>query len=127
MKRELYRNARALLMPITWDEPFGLVLAEAQACGTPVISFDRGAAREIVSHGRTGFIVTDVESMAQAVSRVGEIDPAACREHVARHFDRSAMATNYLRLYRSIIPARRPAAALAASQFPDPRKSARVG
>jgi glycosyltransferase involved in cell wall biosynthesis len=126
MKRELFRNARALLMPISWDEPFGLVLAEAQACGTPVISFDRGAAPEIVSHGRTGFIVTDVESMVEAVSRVGEIDPAACREHVARHFDRHIMATNYLRLYRSISQARRPAATLAASRFSDPLESTQV-
>lgn len=126
MKRELYRNARVLLMPITWNEPFGLVLAEAQACGTPVISFDRGAAPEIVSHGRTGFIVTDVEAMAEAVSRVGEIDPAACREHVARHFDGPIMANNYLRLYRSITQPRRPALTVAPSQFSDPRESAQV-
>jgi glycosyltransferase involved in cell wall biosynthesis len=126
MKRELYRNARALLVPITWDEPFGLVLAEAQACGTPVITFNRGAAPEIVIHERTGFIVDGPEAMADAVSRVHEIDPLACREHVARRFDGPAMAANYVRLYGSILAPRLAPVNVVASQYPDSRQSVQV-
>ncbi len=103
MKRDLYRDAAALLMPITWDEPFGLVLAEAQACGTPVITFDRGAAPEIVAHGHTGFVVADVEAMTAAVGLLREIDPAACREHVAQSFDSPIMAVNYFDAYESML------------------------
>lgn len=102
-KRALYRKARGLLMPIMWDEPFGLVLAEAQACGTPVVTFRRGAAPEIVLHGRTGFVVEDVEQMAQAVEHLDEIDPAACRAHAEMNFDAPVMAENYLKVYESIL------------------------
>lgn len=103
MKRELYRAASCVLMPITWEEPFGLVLAEAQACGTPVITFDRGAASEIVKDGVTGFVVDSVDEMVAAVARVGEIRPVACRQHVESHFGREAMAEGYLRVYQSIL------------------------
>jgi glycosyltransferase involved in cell wall biosynthesis len=108
MKRELFKAASCVLMPITWEEPFGLVLAEAQACGTPVITFNRGAAAEIVQDGVTGFVVDSVDEMVAAVARVNEIDPVACRQHVERHFDRKAMAESYLRVYQSILE-RRPA------------------
>ncbi|HET9476904.1 MAG TPA: glycosyltransferase family 4 protein [Dehalococcoidia bacterium] len=125
-KRALYRDAHALLMPITWDEPFGLVLAEAQACGTPVITFDRGAAAEIVSHQRTGFVVSDVDAMSEAVPLVKEIDPARCREHVESHFDGPIMARNYLRVYQSIIEDRPLARTVPAPQLPDARRSTQV-
>lgn len=105
-KRELYRNASCVLMPITWEEPFGLVLAEAQACGTPVITFNRGAAAEIVRDGVTGFVVDTVEQMAAAVPRLPEIDPMACRRHVESQFDGHAMAAGYLRMYESILSGR---------------------
>jgi glycosyltransferase involved in cell wall biosynthesis len=108
MKRELYRNASALLMPITWEEPFGLVMAEAQACGTPVICFRRGAAPEIVCDGETGFVVETTDEMVAAVHRTGEIEPSACRENVERRFDSPAMAANYLEVYRRILDAERP-------------------
>ena len=78
-KRELYRRARALLMPIRWTEPFGLVMVESLACGTPVIAFPEGSAPEVVEDGRTGFVVDDEREMAHAIGRLGEIDPAACR------------------------------------------------
>jgi len=127
MKRELYRSAAALLMPITWDEPFGLVLAEALACGTPVITFDRGAAPEIVSHGHTGFVVGNVDQMAGAVRLLPEIDPEACRAHVARHFDGPVMAANYLRLYESVLkPTAHPAPVANMAQSADSRASARL-
>ena len=106
LKRELYRNAYCVLAPIVWDEPFGLVMAEAMACGTPVIAFARGAAPEIVRHGETGFIVGNIDEMTEAVSRVREIDPAACREHVSRKFDAPRMAENYVRLYQEILNGR---------------------
>jgi glycosyltransferase involved in cell wall biosynthesis len=103
LKRDLYRNASALLMPISWEEPFGLVMAEAQACGTPVITFRRGAAPEIVHDGETGFVVDTTDEMAEAVGRIREIDPAACRKNVERRFDAPTMASNYLEVYRRIL------------------------
>jgi glycosyltransferase involved in cell wall biosynthesis len=103
IKRELYKAASCVLMPITWEEPFGLVLAEAQACGTPVIAFGRGAAPEIVLDGVTGFVVDTVDEMVAAVSRVNEISPMACRQHVEANFGREAMAQGYLRVYESIL------------------------
>lgn len=103
LKRQLYKEASCVLMPILWDEPFGLVMAESQACGTPVIVFDRGAAAEIVRHGETGFVVTTVDEMVDAVPRVGEIDPAACRYNVEDNFNASAMADRYLELYEQVM------------------------
>ncbi len=108
LKRELYRAASCVLMPITWEEPFGLVMAEAQACGTPVIAFDRGAASEIVQNGVTGFLVNSVDEMVSAVGRLDEIDPGACRQHMERYFDAHVMADGYLRVYESVLE-RRPA------------------
>jgi glycosyltransferase involved in cell wall biosynthesis len=104
-KRELYREAASLIVPITWEEPFGLVFAEAQACGTPVLTFDRGAAGEIVRHGETGFVVNTTDEMADAVGRLHEIDPAGCRANVAARFDRKSMAEGYVETYRRIIAA----------------------
>jgi glycosyltransferase involved in cell wall biosynthesis len=102
-KRELYRHAAAVLMPIRWEEPFGLVLAEAQACGTPVITFNRGAAPEIVVDGESGFVVDTVDEMVDAVGRLKEIDPEKCRRNVERRFDAPIMARNYLAAYRRIL------------------------
>ncbi len=107
MKRDLYKDAHALLMPITWEEPFGLVFAEAQACGTPVITFGRGAAPEIIRHGQTGFVVDTIDEMVEAVDSVSEIDPAACRENVERRFDAPIMAANYMSVYRRILESER--------------------
>jgi glycosyltransferase involved in cell wall biosynthesis len=103
LKRELYRSAFCVLMPIMWDEPFGLVLTEAMACGTPVIVFNRGAAVEIVENGETGFLVDNVDEMARAVDRVSTIDPAYCRAHVKRRFDAPVMARRYVDIYRSML------------------------
>ena len=103
LKRELYRNAYCLLMPITWDEPFGLVLTEAMACGTPVIAFRRGAVPEIVRDGETGFIVDTVEEMAEALEMAPHIDPWACREQVVQKFDAPVMAESYVRMYKAIV------------------------
>jgi glycosyltransferase involved in cell wall biosynthesis len=98
-KAELYAGARALLMPIRWAEPFGLVMTEAMACGTPVIAFREGSAPELVLHGETGFIVDDEHEMAAAVGRLGEIDPARCRASARQRFDVSVVAESYERAY----------------------------
>jgi len=102
-KRELYRKARCLLLPLLWDEPFGLVMIEAMACGTPPIVFPRGAAPEIIENGRTGFLVNDVVEMAEAVRRVREIDPSRCREAVQDRFSPAVLAERYMAIYRRIL------------------------
>lgn len=101
-KRRLLAGARVLLMPLLWDEPFGLVMTEAMACGTPVIAFRRGAAPEIVDDGVTGFLVEDLDEMALAISCLSSIDAAACRRRVEEHFGPSALADRYLSLYQRI-------------------------
>jgi glycosyltransferase involved in cell wall biosynthesis len=103
LKRRLYRDAAALLLPLQWEEPFGLVMIEAMACGTPVIAFPRGAAPEIVTHGETGFLVDGVEEMAAAVLRLGSIDPSVCRASVEARFDTAVMTDRYVDLYERIL------------------------
>jgi glycosyltransferase involved in cell wall biosynthesis len=104
-KRDLYRRARGLLMPIRWPEPFGLVMIEAMACGTPVIAFPEGSVPELIRNGETGFVVDDEDAMAQAVERLGEIDPAHCRAVTEERFGVDAVVERYEALYRSVIPA----------------------
>jgi len=107
LKRELYRDAACVLLPIQWDEPFGLVMPEAMACGTPVVVFNRGAAPEIVEHGETGFVVDTVDEMVDAVGRVQIIEPAFCRARAEQRFDAPIMAKRYLDIYESIIAVER--------------------
>jgi glycosyltransferase involved in cell wall biosynthesis len=99
-KRGLYAAARGLLMPIRWPEPFGLVMVEAMACGTPVIAFPEGAAPELVIEGETGFLVDDEDAMARAIGRLGAIDPARCRSATDERFGVDAVARGYERVYR---------------------------
>ncbi len=94
------RGAVALLNPITWTEPFGLVMIEAMACGTPVIAFHSGAAPEIVTHGRTGFLCRDVGDAVHALRSVAELDRAACRAVVEGRFSARRMTRDYVSLYR---------------------------
>jgi glycosyltransferase involved in cell wall biosynthesis len=101
-KRELYKSAKCVLMPLTWDEPFGLVMPEAMACGTPVIAFRRGSAPELIVHGKTGFVVDTVEEMADAVEECANIDPFACRAHVAAAFSPRTMARAYVSIYEDL-------------------------
>jgi glycosyltransferase involved in cell wall biosynthesis len=98
-KRELYTGARALLMPIRWAEPFGLVMVEAMACGTPVIAFAEGSAPEVVIDGETGFVVEDEAAMAKAVGRLDEIDRRRCRASVRERFDVPLVVERYERVY----------------------------
>jgi len=101
-KAGLYVAARALLMPIRWPEPFGLVMTEAMACGTPVIAFPEGSASEIVLDGETGFVVEDEHAMAEAIGRLDEIDPGRCRESAKERFDVAAVAEAYEKAYEAV-------------------------
>lgn len=103
LKRKLLAGAYSLLLPICWEEPFGLAVVEAMACGTPVIAFARGAAGELVVDGETGFLVQDVDGMVKAIHRVDSIDPWRCRCHVAENFSAQRMAEVYLTLYERIL------------------------
>jgi glycosyltransferase involved in cell wall biosynthesis len=102
-KLDLLANAEALLNPIRWPEPFGLVMIEALACGTPVLSFAEGAAPEIVEHGRSGFLCEDEDDMAAAVDLVPSLDRANCRARVEAAFTTDRMVRDHLTLYRRII------------------------
>src|SRR5260370_15195826 len=94
-KMDLLSRARGLLNPIQWDEPFGMVMIEAMALGCPVIAFDRGAAPDIVAHGRTGFLVEGVHGMVDCIARIDELDRVAVHAHPAPHFTPPAMARKY--------------------------------
>jgi glycosyltransferase involved in cell wall biosynthesis len=102
-KDRFLRNAAALLFPIRWPEPFGLVMGEALACGTPVIALRDGSVPEVIEHGRTGFICDSEEEMVAAVSRLDEIDRACCRAEAERRFSPVAMARAYERVYRDLL------------------------
>lgn len=100
-----YQTAAALLFPIQWEEPFGLVMIEAMSCGTPVIAYNRGSVPEIVIDGKTGFIVDPdlgVDGLVAAVKRIGEIDRKACRKHVERHFSLAVMIDGYQKIYKKV-------------------------
>jgi glycosyltransferase involved in cell wall biosynthesis len=95
--------ARALLHLINFDEPFGLSVIEAMACGTPVIAMNRGSMAELIEHGVTGFLVDDLDGAARAIARIDDIDRAACRAAVAARFTVDRMADRYLSLYLQLI------------------------
>jgi glycosyltransferase involved in cell wall biosynthesis len=101
-KQEFLGNAAALLFPITWPEPFGLVLIEAMACGTPVIAYDNGSVREIIEDGVTGFIVSNEAEAVRALHRVGTLNRHRIRAEFERRFTARRMAKNYLSLYRGL-------------------------
>src|SRR5437763_16492605 len=105
-------RARAVVFPIQWEEPFGLVMAEANACGTPVLAFPRGAVPEVIADGETGFLCADAAAMSEAVGRVEEIDPHACRARVEKMFSAQAMTAGYEDVYARVLahsPRPRPA------------------
>src|SRR6266498_1133802 len=96
-------NAYALLSPIDWPEPFGLVMIEAMACGTPVIAYDRGSVPEIMEEGHTGFIVEELEDAVEAVRRVAKLSRKRCREVFEQRFTATRMADDYVRVYERLI------------------------
>ena len=105
-KSEFIGNARALLFPIDWPEPFGLVMIEAFACVTPVIAWDRGSVREVIDHGITGFIVNDAASALAALDAVSALDRHRIRATFDRRFSASTMARNYLGVYTRLLQSR---------------------
>jgi glycosyltransferase involved in cell wall biosynthesis len=102
-KGEFLGNARALLFPIDWPEPFGLVMIEAMACGTPVIAYPNGSVPEILEHGVTGFIVESIEAAAEAVEAAKSLDRARIRERFEKRFTAERMTQDYLAVYRGLL------------------------
>jgi glycosyltransferase involved in cell wall biosynthesis len=102
-KNDFLGNASALLFPIAWPEPFGLVMIEAMACGTPVIAFRHGSVAEVIREGVNGFIVNNLAQAVQAVGRIDEIDRAGCRRIFERSFTAARMAQDYLRIYKETV------------------------
>jgi glycosyltransferase involved in cell wall biosynthesis len=103
VKLELYRRARCTLFPIHWPEPFGLVMIESLAAGTPVIAFRRGSVPEVIEHGRTGFIVENVDEMVEAARHLDEIDPAECRRAVEERYGVERFVAAHEEAYRKLL------------------------
>ena len=119
-RSEFLKNAKALLFPILWEEPFGMVMIEAMSSGTPVIAYNRGSVSEVIRDGVTGFIIDPdnvrrpgkgswiikeqgIAGLAEAVKRIGQIDRAVCRKHVEDNFTIEKMIDNYENIYKKII------------------------
>jgi glycosyltransferase involved in cell wall biosynthesis len=109
-KVELLQNARATLFPIEWEEPFGLVMIESMACGTPVIATRWGAVPEVIEHGRSGIIVDDYRIIPVALEEADKLDPFDIRRYVEQEFSPERMVSDYLSVYRTFIERRRAAA-----------------
>lgn len=102
-KNKLLKNAKGLLLWLNWEEPFGLVMVEAMATGTPVIVTSRGSAPELIKNGKTGFLVKSVDEMEKRLSDVDKIKPADCRTHVYQYFSREKMAADYTGLMERLV------------------------
>jgi glycosyltransferase involved in cell wall biosynthesis len=107
-KVALLQHARATLFPIEWEEPFGLVMIESMACGTPVIATRWGAVPEVIEDGRSGIIVDDHREMAGALADADRLEPLECRRYVEEHFSAERMVADYLAAYEAVL-ARAPA------------------
>jgi len=102
-KKQLLADAKALLFPIDWPEPFGMVMLEAMASGTPVIAFNHGSVPEVIDHGKTGFIVDSVKKAAEALANIHLINRDDCREAFETRFSATVMTQNYIRLYEKAV------------------------
>jgi glycosyltransferase involved in cell wall biosynthesis len=102
-KSDFLGNAAAFLFPIQWPEPFGIVMIEALACGTPVIAYRQGSVPEVLKDGVTGFIVDGIKGAVDALQSLGTIDRQACRKHFERHFSDHRMAAQYLTIYEKLV------------------------
>jgi glycosyltransferase involved in cell wall biosynthesis len=101
-KADLLGRARCLVFPVQWNEPFGLVMVEAMACGTPVVALRAGAVPEVVEDGVTGFVCDRVDELPAAIERADALEPKACRQRVVDHFDVARMAERYERVFRRV-------------------------
>jgi glycosyltransferase involved in cell wall biosynthesis len=106
-KLDLLADAVALVNPIRWPEPFGLVMIEALACGTPVLAFPEGSVCEIIEHGRTGFICANEADMVRRIRDVPALDREDCRRTVAQRFSTSRFVERHVNIYRSVLDRRR--------------------
>ncbi|HEY8100649.1 MAG TPA: glycosyltransferase family 4 protein [Burkholderiaceae bacterium] len=102
-KSKLLKHAKALLFPIDWPEPFGLVMIEAFSCGTPVIAYRNGSVPEIMEHGVTGFVVTNQDEAIEAARNIESIDRTGCRNSFERRFTTTLMANNYVHVYQKLL------------------------
>jgi len=102
-KIELFKNAKAFLFPIRRQEPFGLVIIESMACGTPVIAFKEGSMPELIEHGKTGFLVDSAEEAVRALKKIKRVSRSYCREYVKKNFPLKRMVNRYERLYKKIL------------------------
>lgn len=102
-RNKLLREASALLHPISFEEPFGLSVAEAMLCGTPVVAYQRGSMPELIKHGKTGFLVKDVEEAVEAIARLGSINRKDCQEWAVSRFSQERMVKDYISLYHQIL------------------------
>jgi glycosyltransferase involved in cell wall biosynthesis len=102
-KIDLLQNARATLFPIKWEEPFGLVMIESMACGTPVIATRRGAVPEVIEHGRSGIVVDEHTEMGAALPEADALDPLECRRYVEENFSAERMVRDYLDAYEAVL------------------------
>jgi len=100
-KKELLSKARCLIFPIRWKEPFGIVMVEALACGTPVVALNSGSVPEVISHDETGFIFDDPEDLGKGIERAAELDATACRQRALKLFDTAEMVKGYEEIYSS--------------------------
>lgn len=106
-KNDFLGNAHALIFPIGWQEPFGLVMIEAMACGTPVVAYRNGSTPEVVDEGVTGYLASSIEEAARAVERAGDLSRERVRRHFERRFSAARMARDYVHIYRRILAGRR--------------------
>ena len=106
-KNEFLGNALALLFPIDWPEPFGLVMIEAMATGTPVIAWRKGSVPKVIDEGLTGFVVNSIEGAVRAVEQIGGLDRSAVRQQFEARFTASQMAFKYLAVYEELVGSRR--------------------
>lgn len=125
-KNELLGGAKALIFPIAWPEPFGLVMIEAMACGTPIIAYRRGSVAEVMNDGVTGYIVDSEEEAVAAIARIGQIDRGRCRNYFEERFCADRMARNYVGVYQKLMMRRENALPDSGAHRLDRRKDRRI-
>jgi len=103
LRNELLSNAKALLHPISFDEPFGLSIIESMMCGTPVIAFNRGSMAEIILEGHSGFLVNNISEAVKAIEKLDQVDSRTCRDYATRKFGVGRMIDEYINVYAQIL------------------------